>query len=83
MTTSDGTGTGYRISVDCGGTFTDGILLSDSHEVWAAKADSTPADPKIGVMECVSKLAGQVGVRLPELLAHTKTIVLAPHWQPT
>ena len=53
---------GYRISVDCGGTFTDGILLSDAHEVWAAKADSTPADPKVGVVECISRLAAQVGL---------------------
>lgn len=66
----------YRISVDCGGTFTDGILLSDSHQVWAAKADSTPADPKAGVVECISRLAAQVGLELPQLLAATKTIVL-------
>ena len=68
--------TSYRISVDCGGTFTDGILLSDTHQVWAAKADSTPSDPKIGVVECVSRLAAQVGLTVPELLAATKTIVL-------
>ena len=70
------TGCEYRISVDCGGTFTDGILLSDAHEVWAAKADSTPADPKVGVVECISRLAAQVGLTLPDLLAATKTIVL-------
>lgn len=68
--------TEYRISVDCGGTFTDGILLSDAHEVWAAKADSTPADPKVGVVECVTRLADQVGLTLPALLAATRTIVL-------
>jgi len=66
----------YRISVDCGGTFIDGILLSDTHEVWAAKADSTPADPKVGVVECVSRLAAQVGLSLSDLLASTRTIVL-------
>ena len=70
------TGREYRISVDCGGTFTDGILLSDAHEVWAAKADSTPADPKAGVVECISRLGAQVGLTLPDLLAATKTIVL-------
>ena len=68
--------TSYRISVDCGGTFTDGILLSDAHEVWVAKADSTPSDPKIGVVECISRLAAQVGLPLPGLLAATNTIVL-------
>ncbi|MCL5734712.1 MAG: hydantoinase/oxoprolinase family protein, partial [Actinobacteria bacterium] len=68
--------TSYRMAVDCGGTFTDGILLSDSHEVWAAKSDSTPADPKIGVVECISRLAAQVGLPLPDMLAATRTIVL-------
>jgi N-methylhydantoinase A len=66
----------YRISVDCGGTFTDGILLSDTLEVWAAKTDSTPADPTVGVVECISRLAAEVELSLPELLAATKTIVL-------
>ncbi len=70
------TGREYRISVDCGGTFTDGILLSDSHEVCAAKTDTTPADPKVGVVECVSRLAAQVGATVPELLRATKTVVL-------
>jgi N-methylhydantoinase A len=68
--------TAYRISVDCGGTFTDGILLSDAHQVWVAKADSTPSDPKAGVVECISRLAAQVALPLPELLGATKTIVL-------
>ena len=67
---------GYRISVDCGGTFTDGILLSDTHEVWVAKADSTPADPTAGALDCISRLADQVGLNLQGLLAQTKTIVL-------
>ena len=68
--------TSYRISVDCGGTFTDGILLSDAHEVWAAKVDSTPADPKVAVVECIFRLAAQAGLPLLGLLAATKTIVL-------
>ena len=44
--------------------------------MWAAKADSTPADPRAGVVECISRLAAQVGLALPELLAATKTMVL-------
>ncbi len=44
--------------------------------MWAAKADSTPADPKVGTVECISRLAAQVGLDLPNLLAATKTIVL-------
>ena len=66
----------YRISVDCGGTFTDGVLLSLSQEAWAAKADSTPHDPTVGTMECISRLAAQAGLTVPALLASTTTIVL-------
>ncbi len=66
----------YRISVDCGGTFTDGILLSDAHEVWAAKVDSTPYDPTVGTLECISRLAAQAGLELPALLGSTNVIVL-------
>ena len=76
MNTSSPLTGGYRVSVDCGGTFTDGILLSGAHEVSAAKADSTPADPKVGVVACISRLAAHVGLTLPELLSATKTIVL-------
>lgn len=66
----------YRISVDCGGTFTDGILLGAGHEVFAAKADSTPQDPTVGTLECISRLAAQAGLSRAALLAATKTIVL-------
>lgn len=66
----------YRISVDCGGTFTDGILLGDTGQVWIAKADSTPHDPTIGTLECISRLARNAGVPLTQLLRSTRTIVL-------
>ncbi len=66
----------FRISVDCGGTFTDGILLSDSGQVWAAKADTTPEDPKLGTFECIRLLAQRAGRPLAELLGATRTIVL-------
>ena len=68
--------TTYRISADCGGTFTDGVLLSDTNQVWVAKTDTTPLDPKVGTLNCISKLAEQVGVPLRELLEATKTIIL-------
>jgi N-methylhydantoinase A/oxoprolinase/acetone carboxylase beta subunit len=41
----------YRISADCGGTFTDGIPLSDTHQAWAAKAD-VHARAMGGVHDC-------------------------------
>lgn len=68
--------TTYRISVDCGGTFTDGVLLSDSGQVWVAKADTTPNDPKVGTLNCISRLAEKIGAAAFDLLAATKTIIL-------
>ncbi len=68
--------TNYRISVDCGGTFTDGVLLSDSGQVWVAKADTTPSDPEIGTLNCISRLAEKIGTTAPGLLAAARTIIL-------
>jgi len=67
---------GFRISVDVGGTFTDGILLSEKGAMTTAKAHSTPQDPTTGTIDCLSKLSSLSGVTLPELLSQTRTIVL-------
>src|SRR3990170_1717754 len=68
-------GMNYRISVDGGGTFTDGILLDESGGVVVAKAHTTPQDFTRGTVECLSRLAAQVGLDLETLLARTATIV--------
>ena len=60
---------GYRVSVDCGGTFTDGVLFGEGSRVWLAKADSTPRDPTAGTTECIARLARQIDLDLPALLA--------------
>jgi N-methylhydantoinase A len=67
---------GFRISVDIGGTFTDGILLGEKGEMTTAKAHSTPRDPIIGTIDCLSKLSSLSGMMLSELLSQTRTIVL-------
>ena len=65
----------YRISVDGGGTFTDGILLDETGTVIVAKAHTTPQDFTRGTIECLSRLAAQAGLGLDTLLAQTATIV--------
>ena len=65
----------YRIAIDAGGTFTDGILFTPDGETYMDKADSTPADPSIGTMNCLKKLADHGGIKLADLLGNTKTIV--------
>ncbi len=64
-----------RVAIDAGGTFTDGILLTPEGETYMEKADSTPADPSIGTMNCLRKLAAVGGVGMAELLGQTKSIV--------
>lgn len=67
---------GYRVSVDCGGTFTDGVLFGEGSRVWLAKADSTPRDPTAGTTECIARLARQIDLDLPALLAATRSVVI-------
>ena len=66
----------YRISVDSGGTFTDGVLLTEQGAAVTTKAHSTPQDPSIGTMNCIAKLATEAGVTLSELLDRTGSIIL-------
>jgi len=65
----------FRISVDSGGTFTDGILLDETGRTLIAKAHTTPADPSVGTIECLSRLAALAGTGLEDMLVKTATIV--------
>lgn len=66
----------YRISVDSGGTFTDGVLIDEHGEAVMRKAHTTPNDPTIGTLDCIGKLAAAHGMALAELLDRTQSIVL-------
>jgi len=65
----------FRVSVDSGGTFTDGILVDGEGRVLAGKAHTTPADLTVGTLACLTRLAGLAGLALEELLGQTATIV--------
>lgn len=67
---------GYRISVDSGGTFTDGVLTDEAGTALMRKAHTTPQDPTIGTLDCIGKLAEARGLTLAQLLARTQSIVL-------
>ncbi len=64
-----------RIGIDVGGTFTDLVAVDDSGAVTIAKAASTPADPSIGVMAGLERLAAALGLELAALLGRTERIV--------
>ncbi len=51
------TDSNYRIGIDIGGTFTDGILIdAESGEVKTSKVLTTPTDPSQGFIDAVRKL---------------------------
>ncbi len=65
----------FRVAIDAGGTFTDGVLMDEKGEAITAKAHTTPQDPTIGTMNCIRKLASQSGRAVKEILGQTSTIV--------
>ncbi len=66
----------YRISVDSGGTFTDGVLVDEHGVALMRKAHTTPHDPTLGTLECLRKLAQARDLTLAELLGRTESLVL-------
>ena len=65
----------YRIGIDVGGTFTDVVGVDEAGKVVFTKAASTPADPSIGVMEGLERLAAVLAGDLAGLLHQTERIV--------
>ena len=66
----------FRISVDSGGTFTDGVLIDETGTAVLRKAHTTPADPALGTLDCIGRLAAAKGLSLDALLVRTHTLVL-------
>lgn len=63
-------GSGYRLGVDVGGTFTDLLLINEATgELHSAKVPSTPSDPSIGVLNGIDRICAQSGVD-PALIGH-------------
>ena len=70
---SRATGT-YRLSCDIGGTFTDFYLINRATgEFDVEKCLTTPADPSLGVLDGVRRLAR----RHPDFLASTECVLHA------
>ncbi len=67
----------FQISIDTGGTFTDGILLREDGTVSIAKTESTPDNFSRGIMDCVKALAQcENGMSAEQLLAKTGTVTI-------
>ena len=65
----------FRIGIDVGGTFTDVVALDGGGVVSFAKAASTPADPSLGVVDGLAKLASHLDLSTDALLARCERIV--------
>ncbi|MSO76808.1 MAG: hydantoinase/oxoprolinase family protein [Alphaproteobacteria bacterium] len=65
----------YRIGIDVGGTFTDLVAVDPEGRATLAKSTTTPADPAIGVLEGLNRLAEALGYDRPGLLRETERIV--------
>lgn len=72
--------TNYVISVDCGGTFTDCVAISDDGVVTRAKSPSTPKDFSVGVLNSVKRVAEELNedftdvLRSSVMFAHGTTV---------
>jgi N-methylhydantoinase A len=67
----------YRLAIDVGGTFTDLLLFSEeTGRTVLAKVPSTPADPSIGVLNGMRRIAEVAGIRPDEieLVLHGTTV---------
>ena len=54
----------YRLGVDVGGTFTDLLLINEeSGETFTAKILSTPEDSSVGVLNGISRICEESGVK--------------------
>ena len=63
----------YRISVDVGGTFTD-LTIAESEtftQLGRHKSPTTPEDRSVGILNCMTLAAEELGLSLDELLART------------
>jgi len=63
----------YKISIDCGGTFTDGYLTYGSEQI-IAKVLTTPHDLAICFSNLLDELAKLIDVPLTGLLANTESV---------
>ncbi len=65
----------YRIAIDNGGTFTDGVCVDDHGNMVTSKSATTPQDLSIGTLNVIDNLAKLLGMERNKLLNQTTAIV--------
>jgi N-methylhydantoinase A len=67
---------GYRVGIDIGGTFTDGVAVGPSGNIDIFKDLSTPDDPSVGVFNVLRKAADYYSLHPASFLAQIELLVL-------
>jgi N-methylhydantoinase A len=65
----------FRVSIDVGGTFTDGFAIDDGGNPTQAKVLTTPVDLKVGVLNCLDDLAKQCVMDRRTFLGKVETLI--------
>ncbi len=61
----------FIVAVDTGGTFTDGLAVSEDGRLFYAKHPTTYKDLSEGVLKCLEEISRQVGLSLEEFLSNS------------
>lgn len=69
------TGSGYRVGIDVGGTFTDLICVTPAGEVVLDKTPTTLDDQSVGVMNGLGEMAERFGLNLNDFCAQLEILV--------
>lgn len=65
----------YRVCIDVGGTFTDGLLLDERGNLEQFKSPTTPQDPSIGFLTCLEKAASAFHRSLSSFLGDVDLLI--------
>lgn len=68
-------GTGYRLGIDTGGTFTDFILEDGSGSIRLYKTSSTPHNPPDAIRDGLGLIADDQGISVGEFLARCDMVI--------
>jgi len=73
--TAQGSGQGWRITVDTGGTFTDVVIADGDGRFTIGKALTTPERIYVGLEAALATAAAELGLELPALLGRTEVFI--------